>query len=178
MSHFRNRLRRRRDKNYFINQYEFNKVPLKHSSIFSAHIYLSKNQTVWGNTRELVDNPIWNVTILKQPEYLSNVIITANKVHPKTYHGLEINLWIPVWVIYNDNISCSQINTQSSSSGTQHENELWTSWSIELIYGILKHKNTTYNICKHIMYCNKHCNIYRIYWLKSQFFGSWKAFLG
>jgi hypothetical protein len=34
---------------------------------------------------------------------------------------LQVHLWVPVAVIQDDNISCSQVDTQTSSSGGQEE---------------------------------------------------------
>lgn len=50
-----------------------------------------------------------------------------------TYHSLQIHLWIPIRVIYDDNICCGKVNTKTTSSRRQHEDEFLTAWFIEFI---------------------------------------------
>lgn len=66
------------------------------------------------------------------------------------YHSLEICLWVPVRVIDDDNICCGQVDTQTPSSGTQHEQELLTVWGIECIYRDLEKQTSLFdctNVC-------------------------------
>ena len=39
-------------------------------------------------------------------------------------HGLKIHLRIPVTIVEDENIGCVQVDTETSSPGTQHEDEL------------------------------------------------------
>lgn len=60
-----------------------------------------------------------------------------------TNHGLKIYLRIPVRVIQDHHICCSQVDAQPSSSGAQHEDELTAVGLIERIDGDLQpYKNS------------------------------------
>lgn len=53
-------------------------------------------------------------------------------------HGLKVDLRIPVWVVEDDYISCGKVDTQPTSSGTQHEDEFTAVKLIVCIDGDLK----------------------------------------
>lgn len=57
-----------------------------------------------------------------------------------SYHGLQIYLRVPIWIIKNNHISSCQINSKTSSSGTQHENEFTAVRSIKCVNCLLKEK--------------------------------------
>lgn len=57
-----------------------------------------------------------------------------------SYHGLQIYLRVPIWIIKNNHISSCQINSKTSSSSTQHENEFTAVRSIKCVNCFLKEK--------------------------------------
>lgn len=60
-----------------------------------------------------------------------------------TNHGLKIYLRIPVGVIQDHHVCCSQVDAQPSSSGAQHEDELTAVGLVERIDGNLQtYKNS------------------------------------
>jgi hypothetical protein len=48
----------------------------------------------------------------------------------------KIRLWVPVAVIKNDDVGAGEIDTQSASTGGQHENELLAVRLIVLVDGV------------------------------------------
>jgi hypothetical protein len=54
-----------------------------------------------------------------------------------THHGLEVDLWVPVRVKQDNDISSCKVDTKTTSSCAQHEDEFGTTRSIELINGSL-----------------------------------------
>lgn len=70
-------------------------------------------------------------TIFKTP-YLDMKAVEA------TNHGLKIYLRIPVRVIQDHHVCCSQVDAQPSSSGAQHEEELTAVGLIERVDGDLQ----------------------------------------
>lgn len=60
------------------------------------------------------------------------IMMTASEMGI-TYHSLQIHLWIPIRVIYDDNICCGKVNTKTTSSRWQHKDEFLTAWRIEFI---------------------------------------------
>ncbi len=61
-------------------------------------------------------------------------------------HGLKVDLRVPVWVVQDDHIRCSQVDTQSSSSGTQHEDELGAVGLVVCVDRDLKTHKDTYKL--------------------------------
>ena len=53
-----------------------------------------------------------------------------------TVHGLKISLWIPITVEKDDNVSRSQVNTQSTSAGSQKEQELLRALLVVVVDGL------------------------------------------
>ena len=54
-----------------------------------------------------------------------------------TNHGLKVDLGVPVGVKENDNVSCSQVDSQASGTSTQHEDKLGALWCVEFQDGFL-----------------------------------------
>lgn len=60
-----------------------------------------------------------------------------------TNHGLKIYLRIPVRVIQDHHVCCSQVDAQPSSSGAQHEEELTAVGLVKRVDGDLQpHRNS------------------------------------
>lgn len=55
-----------------------------------------------------------------------------------TDHGLQVHLRIPVRVINNDHVSCSQVNPQPTSPSAQHKEKLGAVGLIKNIDGDLR----------------------------------------
>lgn len=55
-----------------------------------------------------------------------------------TNHGLQVHLRIPVRVVNNDHVSCSQVNSQTTSPCAQHEEKLGAVGLIKDIDGDLR----------------------------------------
>ena len=47
-----------------------------------------------------------------------------------SYHSLQVDLRIPVAVIENDNVCRGQVDSQTSSSGTEQKDELLAVWMV------------------------------------------------
>ena len=58
------------------------------------------------------------------------------------YLCLEVNLWVPVRVIEDDDISGGQVDAQPTGTGGQHEEKLVTAWPVVLINELLQEGRT------------------------------------
>lgn len=56
------------------------------------------------------------------------------------YLSLQVNLWVPVRVVEDDCVCRSEVDAQTSGSCGQHEDELFTMWTIVLINEMLREK--------------------------------------
>ena len=41
-----------------------------------------------------------------------------------TYHGLKVDLWVPVAIVEDDDVGGAEIDSQAASACRQHEDEL------------------------------------------------------
>ena len=49
------------------------------------------------------------------------------------YHCLKVDLWIPITVKQDHDISRGQVDSQTSSPGAEHEDKLGAVWHVETI---------------------------------------------
>ena len=79
-----------------------------------------------------IQDSLFDRILCDEPKYIDLLGLT-NSV--RSVHGLQIGLGIPITVKQDDDVGCDEVDTETTGSGREQENKLFTLWRIVVVDG-------------------------------------------